>query len=31
MAIGEPRYLDPEALHTAELRLGELALAAISR
>jgi DeoD family purine-nucleoside phosphorylase len=31
MAIGEPRYLDPEALHTAELRLGELALAALSR
>jgi len=31
MVIGEQRYLEPEALHAAELRLGELALAALSR
>jgi purine-nucleoside phosphorylase len=29
MVVGEARYLDPEALHTAELQLGELALAAL--
>jgi len=29
MVIGEERYLDPGALHAAELRLGELALAAL--
>jgi DeoD family purine-nucleoside phosphorylase len=28
--VGEPGYLNPEALHAAELRLGELAVAALS-
>jgi DeoD family purine-nucleoside phosphorylase len=28
--VGEPGYLNPEALHAAELRLGELAIAALS-
>jgi DeoD family purine-nucleoside phosphorylase len=31
MVSGDPRYLEPEALHAAELRLGELAVAALSR
>jgi DeoD family purine-nucleoside phosphorylase len=28
--VGEPGYMEPEALHGAELRLGELAIAALS-
>ena len=31
MLSGEPGYIEPEALHAAELRLGKLAVAALSR